>query len=222
MLTKLTVPIFFVLDLTIPFILVTILFLEVERSNLLSHAPVVNLSIVLLPWLLLSFFGLYISWMNLRSSFQNSSCSYVTTKMLFFFSSNPISHKLAKHVELDYHFLRKVVVTGKLRTKNVPSHLKISDILTKKISQPLFKFSYPSFMFVQIWRSACRVLRMFSLVYVYYLTLNIFGCWGYFAFHYCLTYASYFTLDHWLISFIGLLPFHFNWNLFDLIWLCKW
>ncbi|RVW33283.1 Retrovirus-related Pol polyprotein from transposon RE1 [Vitis vinifera] len=44
-------------------------------------------------------------------------------KSAIFFSSNPVSHKRAKHVELDYHFLRELVVAGKLRTQYVPSHL---------------------------------------------------------------------------------------------------
>ena len=44
-------------------------------------------------------------------------------KSAIFLSSNPVSHKRAKHVELDYHFLRELVVAGKLRTQYVPSHL---------------------------------------------------------------------------------------------------
>ena len=58
-----------------------------------------------LAQLLLNFFGLRIFCMTSRSLFHNSPYSYVTTKVLFFFSSNLISHKRAKHVELDYHFL---------------------------------------------------------------------------------------------------------------------
>ncbi|RVW62469.1 Retrovirus-related Pol polyprotein from transposon RE2 [Vitis vinifera] len=38
-------------------------------------------------------------------------------KSAIFFSSNPVSHKRAKHVELDYHFLRELIVAGKLRTQ---------------------------------------------------------------------------------------------------------
>ena len=41
-------------------------------------------------------------------------------KSAIFLSSNPVSHKRAKHVELDYHFLRELVVAGKLRTQYVP------------------------------------------------------------------------------------------------------
>ena len=61
-------------------------------------------------------------------------------KSAIFLSSNPVSHKRAKHVELDYHFLRELVVAGKLRTQYVPSHLQVADIFTKTVSQPLFEF----------------------------------------------------------------------------------
>ena len=61
-------------------------------------------------------------------------------KSAIFLSSNPVSHKQAKHVELDYHFLRELVVAGKLCTQYVPSHLQVADIFTKSVSQPLFEF----------------------------------------------------------------------------------
>ena len=64
-------------------------------------------------------------------------------KSAIFLSSNPVSHKRAKHVELDYHFLRKLVVAGKLRTQYVPSHLQVADIFTKIVPRPLFQFFRP-------------------------------------------------------------------------------
>ncbi|XP_068667673.1 uncharacterized mitochondrial protein AtMg00810-like [Aristolochia californica] len=61
-------------------------------------------------------------------------------KSALFLSSNPVVHKRAKHVELDIHFLRELVVAGKIRTQYVPSHLQIADIFTKSVSRPLFQF----------------------------------------------------------------------------------
>ena len=61
-------------------------------------------------------------------------------KSVIFLSSNPVSHKRAKHVELDYHFLRELVVAGKLRTQYVPSHLQVAEIFTKSVSRSLFEF----------------------------------------------------------------------------------
>ncbi|KAL6344748.1 hypothetical protein AAG906_002654 [Vitis piasezkii] len=61
-------------------------------------------------------------------------------KSAIFLSSNPVSHKRAKHVELDYHFLRELVVAGKLRTQYVPSHLQVANLFTKSVYRPLFDF----------------------------------------------------------------------------------
>jgi hypothetical protein len=42
-----------------------------------------------------------------------------------FLTHNPISHKRVKHIELDYHFLSKLVSLGKLHTKFVPTKLQV-------------------------------------------------------------------------------------------------
>ncbi|KAL4566924.1 hypothetical protein LXL04_031050 [Taraxacum kok-saghyz] len=38
-----------------------------------------------------------------------------------FLTQNPVSHKRAKHIDLDYHFVRKLVTSGKLITMFVPN-----------------------------------------------------------------------------------------------------
>ncbi|XP_068663093.1 uncharacterized mitochondrial protein AtMg00810-like [Aristolochia californica] len=49
-------------------------------------------------------------------------------KSTIFLSSNPVSYKRSKHIELGYHFLRELIVVDKLYTHYVPSHLQIADI----------------------------------------------------------------------------------------------
>ena len=61
-------------------------------------------------------------------------------KSVIFLSSNPVSHKRAKHVELDYYFLRELLLADKLRTQYVPSHLQVADIFTKSVPKALFQF----------------------------------------------------------------------------------
>ncbi|XP_021992483.1 uncharacterized mitochondrial protein AtMg00810-like [Helianthus annuus] len=41
-----------------------------------------------------------------------------------FLTQNPIAHKRIKHLELDYHFIRELVASGKLLTRFVPSKLQ--------------------------------------------------------------------------------------------------
>ncbi|XP_071728318.1 uncharacterized mitochondrial protein AtMg00810-like [Rutidosis leptorrhynchoides] len=56
-----------------------------------------------------------------------------------FLSQNPVSHKRSKHIDIDYHFVRELVSSGKLYTKFVPTHLQLADIFTKSLPRPLFE-----------------------------------------------------------------------------------
>ena len=77
---------------------------------------------------------------DLKVSISPKPILLCDNKSVIFLSSNPVSHKRAKHVELDYHFLQELVVAGKLRTQYVPSHLQVVDLFTKSVSRPLFDF----------------------------------------------------------------------------------
>lgn len=57
-----------------------------------------------------------------------------------FLSQNPVAHKRAKHIDLDYHFVRELVSSGKLAARFVPSHLQLADIFTKSLPRPAFEF----------------------------------------------------------------------------------
>ncbi|XP_071715239.1 uncharacterized protein [Rutidosis leptorrhynchoides] len=56
-----------------------------------------------------------------------------------FLSRNPFSHKRAKHIDIDYHFVRELVLSGKLHTKYVSNNLQLADIFTKSLPRPLFE-----------------------------------------------------------------------------------
>ncbi|XP_022026580.1 uncharacterized mitochondrial protein AtMg00810-like [Helianthus annuus] len=56
-----------------------------------------------------------------------------------FLSQNPVSHKRAKHIDIDYHFVRELVSSGRLHTKFVPTNLQVADIFTKSLPRPLFE-----------------------------------------------------------------------------------
>lgn len=40
---------------------------------------------------------------------------------------NPVSHRRAKHIDLHYHFVRELVIYGKLYTKFIPTKLQLGD-----------------------------------------------------------------------------------------------
>ncbi|GJV37343.1 hypothetical protein Tco_1409820 [Tanacetum coccineum] len=52
---------------------------------------------------------------------------------------NPVSHKRAKHIDLDYHFIRELVHSGKLYMKFVPTNLQVADIFTKSLPRSQFE-----------------------------------------------------------------------------------
>lgn len=57
-----------------------------------------------------------------------------------FLSQNPVSHKRANHIDLDYHFIRELVASGKLHTNFVPTKLQVADIFTKSLPRHQFEF----------------------------------------------------------------------------------
>ncbi|GJW06273.1 uncharacterized mitochondrial protein-like protein [Tanacetum coccineum] len=61
-------------------------------------------------------------------------------KSALFMSQNPVSHKRAKHIDLDYHFVRELVASGKLYTKFIPTKLQVADIFTKSLPRPQFEY----------------------------------------------------------------------------------
>ncbi|KAK9065217.1 hypothetical protein SSX86_016600 [Deinandra increscens subsp. villosa] len=56
-----------------------------------------------------------------------------------FMSQNPVAHKRAKHIDIDYHFIRELVLSGRLYTKFVPTKLQVADIFTKSLPRPQFE-----------------------------------------------------------------------------------
>ncbi|XP_021997220.1 uncharacterized mitochondrial protein AtMg00810-like [Helianthus annuus] len=60
-------------------------------------------------------------------------------KSALFMTQNPVSHKRAKHIDLDYHFIRELVNSGKLYTKFVPTNLQVADIFTKSLQRAQFE-----------------------------------------------------------------------------------
>ncbi|XP_023741475.3 uncharacterized mitochondrial protein AtMg00810-like [Lactuca sativa] len=56
-----------------------------------------------------------------------------------FLSQNPVAHRCAKHIDIDYHFVYELVLSGKLHTKFEPTKLQVADIFTKPLPRPLFE-----------------------------------------------------------------------------------
>ena len=60
----------------------------------------------------------------------NVSATYLT--------ANLVHHDRTKHIDVDYHFVREMVVKGGLMGRPVPNQSQFVDIFTKGLSTDLF------------------------------------------------------------------------------------
>ncbi|XP_071728750.1 uncharacterized mitochondrial protein AtMg00810-like [Rutidosis leptorrhynchoides] len=60
-------------------------------------------------------------------------------KSAIFLTRYPVSNKRSKHIDIDYHFVRELISSGKLYTKFVPTTLQLADIFTKSLPRLLFE-----------------------------------------------------------------------------------
>ena len=49
-------------------------------------------------------------------------------------------HSRAKHIDLRHHFIREAVDEGKINVQYIPTAENVSDIFTKALPRPKFKF----------------------------------------------------------------------------------
>lgn len=77
---------------------------------------------------------------ELRVPLSNPPIIYCDNNSAVFLSQNPVAHKRAKHIDIDYHFVRELVSSGRLSTAHVSTDLQLADIFTKGLPRPSFEF----------------------------------------------------------------------------------
>ena len=59
-----------------------------------------------------------------------SSVVFCNNVSAVYLSTNPVQHQRTKHVEIDLHFVRDTVATGKIRVLHIPSTSQYTDVFT--------------------------------------------------------------------------------------------
>nr|GEY01585.1 ribonuclease H-like domain-containing protein [Tanacetum cinerariifolium] len=95
-------------------------------------------SIVVLPLLLLRLAGYAIYCLSYTplSSATLVYCDYASAVYL---SCNPVLHQRTKHIKIDIHFIRDLVVASQVNVIHVPSRNQFVDIFTKGLPSALFE-----------------------------------------------------------------------------------
>ncbi|XP_071708330.1 uncharacterized mitochondrial protein AtMg00810-like [Rutidosis leptorrhynchoides] len=68
---------------------------------------------------------------------------YCDNVSVVYMSGNPVQHQRTKHIEIDIHFVRDLVLKGHVRVLHVPSRYQFADVFTKGLPTALFdEFRY--------------------------------------------------------------------------------
>ncbi|GKB08406.1 ribonuclease H-like domain-containing protein, partial [Tanacetum coccineum] len=76
---------------------------------------------------------------ELHTPLSFATLVYCDNVSAVYLSCNPVQHQRTKHIEIDIHFVRDLVVAGQVRVLHVPSRYQFVDIFTKGLPSALFE-----------------------------------------------------------------------------------
>ncbi|GJY09578.1 ribonuclease H-like domain-containing protein [Tanacetum coccineum] len=75
---------------------------------------------------------------ELHTPLSTATIVYYDNVSVVYLTSNPVQHQRTKHIEINIHFVRDLVITGHIRVLYVPSRYQYADIFTKGLPTALF------------------------------------------------------------------------------------
>nr|GEY63430.1 ribonuclease H-like domain-containing protein [Tanacetum cinerariifolium] len=76
---------------------------------------------------------------ELHTPLSSATLVYCDNVSAVYLSSNPVHHHRTKHIKIDIHFVRDLVVAGQVRVLHVPSRYHFANIFTKWLPSSLFE-----------------------------------------------------------------------------------
>ncbi|GJS78895.1 ribonuclease H-like domain-containing protein [Tanacetum coccineum] len=76
---------------------------------------------------------------ELHTPLSSATLVYCDNISAVYLSCNQVQHQRTKHIEIDIHFVRDLVVAGQIRVLHVPSCYQFADIFTKGLPSALFE-----------------------------------------------------------------------------------
>jgi hypothetical protein len=65
---------------------------------------------------------------------------YFVTVKVSYLTKDQIFHERTKHIDVKYHYIREVIVEGKLKVPKISIHDNLDDMMTKSV--PVAKFEF--------------------------------------------------------------------------------
>ncbi|GJY11633.1 ribonuclease H-like domain-containing protein [Tanacetum coccineum] len=76
---------------------------------------------------------------ELHTPLSSGTLVYYDNVSAVYLSCNPVQHQGTKHIEIDIHFVRDLIVVGQVHVLHVPSRYQFADIFTKGLPSALFE-----------------------------------------------------------------------------------
>ncbi|GJR79241.1 ribonuclease H-like domain-containing protein [Tanacetum coccineum] len=76
---------------------------------------------------------------QLDTPLSSATLVYCDIVSAVYLSCNPVQHQRTKHIEIDIHFVRDLVVAGEVRVLHIPSRYQFADIFIKGLPSTLFE-----------------------------------------------------------------------------------